>query len=121
MAVGLDFYKKSDRLTSMNTKPFVNVGFVKRGHIATVQNNPAGRQFIAALRKTLKAVKKTEPTFSFKVQVYGRGHRYGKGRSHVIRTADGNYIPKPGTHGWDNSYQSSLPHRLAERLAVYVS
>ena len=104
----------------MNTKPFVSVGFIKRGHIATVQNNRAGKAFITSLRKTLKAVKKTEPTFSFKVQVYGRGHRFGKGRSHVI-CENGQWVPKPGTHGWDNSYQSSLPHRLAERLAVYVS
>ena len=101
----------------MNTKPFVNIGFIKRGHIATVQNNAAGKAFITSLRKTLRAVKATEPSFSFKVQVYGRGHRFGKGRIHV----DKNYRPIPGTFGFDNSYQSSLPHRLAERLAVYVS
>lgn len=106
----------------MNTKPFVSAGFIKRGHVATVQNNRAGKAFITALRKTLKAVKKTEPTFSYKVQVYGRGHRYGKGRSHImIDPVTGQYAPKPGTFGWDNSYQSSLPHHLAERLAVYVS
>lgn len=106
----------------MNTKPFVSVGFIKRGHIATVQNNRAGKAFITSLRKTLKAVKKTDPTFVYKVQVYGRGHRFGKGRMHVaIDPATGHYSAKPGTFGFDNSYQSSLPHRLAERLAVYVS
>ncbi len=105
----------------MNTKPFVSSGFIKRGHIATVQNNRAGKAFINSLRKTLRAVKKTDSTFTYKVQVYGRGHRYGKGRMHIIHTADGQWLPKPGTHGWDNRFQSSLPHRLAERLAVYVS
>lgn len=100
----------------MNTKPFISVGFIKRGHIATVQNNPAGKAFITSLRKTLKAVKATEPTFSYKVQVYGRGHRFGKGR---IR---GRYVNGQfQATNWDNSYQSSLPHAKAQRLAIYVS
>lgn len=94
-----------------NTKPFI-----RRGHIATVQNDVVGKTFIASLRATLKTIKKDTPNFTYRVRVYGRGHRYGKGRIHGYYR-NGTFIPT----NRDNSYQSCLPHHLAERLAIYVS
>lgn len=90
-------------------------------HVITVKNNATGRKTIAQIRSTLRKQKRANPAVTYRVQVYGRGHRFGMGRSHIIRTADGQYLPKPGTHGWDNRYQSNLPHNLAQRLAVYVT
>ena len=81
-------------------------------HLFTVTNDAEGNALITALRKSIRKSKTGR-----RVQIYGRGHRYGKGRIHI--TAD--YQPKPGTHGWDNSFQSSVPRHLAQKLAVYVS
>jgi hypothetical protein len=85
-------------------------------HVITVKNNKTGRKTIDSIRATLQKQRKTNPNLRYKVQVYGRGHRYGKGR---IRGSyvNGQFIAT----NWDNRYQSSLPHGLAQRLAVYVS
>lgn len=86
-------------------------GFVGSVHIATVANDAAGLKFIADLRQSIRQSKT-----KIKVQVYGRGHRFGKGR---IR---GSYVDGQfKATNWDNSYQSSLPRDRAERLAIYLS
>lgn len=85
-------------------------------HVITVPNTPEGRQTIADIRTTLRKQKRSNRNFTYKVQVYGRGHRFGKGR---IR---GRYVNGQfQATNWDNSYQSNLPHSKAQRLAVYVS
>jgi hypothetical protein len=81
-------------------------------HLFTVSNDAEGNALITALRKSIRKSKTGR-----RVQIYGRGHRYGKGRIHV----DKFFQPIPGTHGFDNSLQSSVPRHLAQKLAVYVS
>ncbi len=87
-------------------------------HLMTVDNNEVGRQKIADLRKSMKESKST-----LRVVLYGRGHRFGKGRIHVCKC--GNNAPTgPRTCGcgwWNNEYQSGIPLDKAQRIAVFVT
>lgn len=89
----------------------------KSGHVVTVPNTPEGRTVIQNIRKTLRSQKKLDPTFTYRVTVYGRGHRFGKGRIRGRYNHAGVFCAT----NWDNSYQSNLPHDKATSLAIYVS
>jgi hypothetical protein len=74
-------------------------------HLFTVDNNRSGKTAISNLRKQLKNTQ-------HRLILYGRGHRFGKGRIHM-KNGD--------VTGWDNSYQSGLPLTIAQRIAVYIT
>jgi hypothetical protein len=76
-------------------------------HLLTVNNDPKGRQFISELRQSMKGT----PNH---LVLYGRGHRFGKGRIHI----------NGQMYNWDNSYQSRIPldgDERAQRIAVYIT
>lgn len=63
---------------------------MKNNSLVIVKNNREGRRFIATLRKYLRDTPKG-------VRLFARGHRHG-----------------------NDSYRQNLPHRLAQRFAVYI-
>lgn len=72
----------------------------------TVPNNADGNAFIRALRNNIKSSGTHR-----RVILYGRGHRFGKGRIKKDAHLTGNF---------DNSFQSSVPLNVATSIAVYV-
>jgi hypothetical protein len=75
-------------------------------HLLTVPNNADGNALIRALRGTIKASKTGR-----RLILYGRGHRFGKGRIKKDAHLTGNF---------DNSFQSHVPLTVAQNIAVYV-
>jgi hypothetical protein len=76
----------------------------------TVDNNEQGRNYIASLRNLLNFQKSPH-----RLILYGRGHRFGKGRLHMKNDK---------VTGWDNSFQSGIPltgEQKAQRIAVYIT
>ena len=63
---------------------------LKNGSLVTVKNDAKGRRFIKTLREYLHNTPKG-------VKLYARGYRHGK-----------------------EAYHQNLPHRLAQRFAVYI-
>ena len=75
-------------------------------HLMTVPNNADGNALIRAIRNNIKKSRTGR-----RVILYGRGHRFGKGRIKADAHITGNF---------DNSYQSSVPMRVATNIAVYI-
>ena len=86
-------------------------------HLFNVENDANGKLLINQLRSRIKESKTHR-----RIVIYGRGHRFGKGRTHKCKC--GNNAPSGPSScgcGWyDNRYQSSIPRELASHLAVYV-
>jgi len=83
-------------------------------HLFTVDNDEQGRNYISNFRNLLKLQKSPH-----RLILYGRGHRFGKGRSHAI--------PDVGAWGGirytSNEFQSHIPlegEEKAQRIAVYI-
>ena len=77
-------------------------------HLFTVGNNDKGLTVISNLREHLKNT-------PHRLILYGRGHRFGKGRLHMKNDK---------VTGWDNSFQSGIPltgEQKAQRIAVYIT
>jgi len=87
-------------------------------HLMTVDNNDDGRKTIANLRKSMK-----ESNSTLRMILYGRGHRFGKGRMHVCKCGNpARTGPRScGCRWWDNEYQSSIPLDKAQKIAVFVT
>ena len=71
-------------------------------HLMTVPNNADGNALIRAIRNNIKKSRTGR-----RVILYGRGHRFGKGRSKA-------------SNGFDNSLQSGVPLTVAQNIAVYI-
>lgn len=83
----------------------------------TVNNDAEGKAQITNLRNAMRLSKSP-----LRVILYGRGHRFGKGRIHVCKCG-GNPTSGPRTCGcrwFDNSFQSHVPLDKAEKIAVFV-
>jgi len=75
-------------------------------HLMTVPNDDGGKHLISCLRANIKASRTHR-----RLILYGRGHRFGKGRIKKNAHLTGNF---------DNSFQSSVPLTVATSIAVYV-
>jgi len=83
---------------------------LQNGHLVTLPNNEGGRLVIEILRQSLKGTSK-------RIELCGRGYRYGKGNYHKSdRIVNGQVVSR-----FDRSYQSRLPLSLSQKLAVYVT
>lgn len=77
----------------------------KQVHVFNVPNNAEGKAQIATFRRLIRNSKTRQ-----QIILYGRGHRYGLGRSKWV---NGQFI-----HG--NDYQSHVPMAKAQTIAVYI-